>query len=136
MDFVQKKKNLSAQSYRENSISAQEQNHLSFIFQSTESFQRLFFKRNLRATATSAINCFQHIGWNLGIFILGFGKIQTLTWLQYVWGRKGVKWLSRRRRQTHLLLKLNNANYAEQHQCQQGSSPSTWKEMALFPNQS
>lgn len=99
-------------------------------------FKDFFFKRNLRATATSAINCFQHIGWNLGIFILGFGTIQTLTWWQYVWGRKGVKWLSRRRRQTHLLLKLNNANYAEKHQCQQGSSPSTWKEMALFPNQS
>lgn len=44
LDLVQKKKNLSAQAYAENSISSQKQNNLSFVFQSTESFETFFKK--------------------------------------------------------------------------------------------
>ena len=38
LDFVQKEKKLSAQSYKENSILVQKQNNLSFVFQGTKSF--------------------------------------------------------------------------------------------------
>lgn len=32
--------------------------------------------------------------------------------------------------------KIKQSNYAEKHQCQRGSLPSSWNETALFPNQS
>lgn len=42
--FCAKEKNLSAQAYAENSILSQKQNNLSFVFQSTESFETFFKK--------------------------------------------------------------------------------------------
>lgn len=107
-----KEENLLAQSNRENSSSAQKQNNLSFVFPSAESSGRAFEKKTSvqrQRLLEAASN-----GWNLGIFILGFGATQTLEWWQY-FGGESVNRLSRKRR---CFPKIHNADSAEKHQCQ------------------
>lgn len=71
-----KEENLLAQSNRENSSSAQKQNNLSSVFPSAESSGRAF-EKGTSVQQQRLLEAASH-GWNLGIFILGFGATQTL----------------------------------------------------------
>lgn len=111
LESVQKKKNLPAHPLKRIPFQLKGKITLA-LFPQVRSPLKYFFKKEPQSNSNI---CYKLLlthrvrSWHFYFRIWHYIYSDMMT---VCWGRKGVKWLSRRTRQTHLPPKLNNANYA------------------------